>query len=286
MKLPRDPKALLRAAIKELDLFAQAEGSRLEVDENGHLVASKETPLERVARLAFCYLGPLFSEQIRKEQARKLSQLKQALLNARNIVRRHSDLILELKEGDDSQHKFDPVEAINRYNRVVAQNVSSKSVKCDERTRLLADKEIKGQTIELPKAPIKSPSQGDSVQKMFKEMAGAPLSGGLRKTIGAISPTQRTQLMTDTFRIKTTRQLQIELKKYNMSMPEIAKLVKESSLSIDEGSHPELIAMHQKITVGPGHDVLVSGFFKRHSADSKFLTMPFPALENLTVTKL
>ena len=59
----------MQAAIKELDLFTQSEVSRLEVSENGHLIASKETLLKKVVGLARSYIGPIFSEQVRQESS-------------------------------------------------------------------------------------------------------------------------------------------------------------------------------------------------------------------------
>lgn len=47
-KSPYDPKVILQAAIEEIDRFTQTEASRLEVDEDGRLIASKESPLEKV----------------------------------------------------------------------------------------------------------------------------------------------------------------------------------------------------------------------------------------------
>lgn len=102
----QDPTAVLQAAIEELEVFTQPDASRLEVNKEGRLVAAQETRLERVVGLARSYLGPLLSGQVRQEQEKKLSQLKQALLQARDIIQTHSPLIEKFKQGDDSQRKL------------------------------------------------------------------------------------------------------------------------------------------------------------------------------------
>ena len=288
MKLPRDPKALLQAAIEELDLFAKAKDSRLEVDENGHLVASKENPLEKVVRLARCYLGLIFSEQARQEQIKKLNDLKQAILQARKIVQSHSSLLLTLKEGDDSQRKFADyaLKAIERYNRVVVQEVSTKTydVYHDERNRLLLDEEIKGLPIELPSVQplsikLDSHPQLAAAQKMFDQMSRNEAA----KTNHITSSTHKKtiQFMIDTFHVKAIRMMRTHTQQNSIAA--IVPLVKGSPLEIDQESHPDFISMQQRIEVAPGNIILVSGFFKRHSSD-KFLAMPI--LENLRVTKL
>ena len=279
-----DPKVILQAAIKELDLFTQSEVSRLEVSENGHLIASKETLLKKVVGLARSYIGPIFSEQVRQEQARKFGELKQAILNARDIIQSHSALILKFKEGDDSQRTLAEyaLSAIQRYNSIITHEDSSETTKYDvynyERNLLLLDQEIKDRPIELPHTlTIKFDSHlGDHpARKMFKELSDAFNVEAFTKTNLAISTTHKKtiQFMIDTFHMKAIRMIQTHVHLQN-SMAEIVPLVKGAFLEIDEESNADFITMQQLLEMGPGFFILVSGCFKRHSSDPKFLTMP------------
>lgn len=283
-KSPYDPKVILQAAIEEIDRFTQSEASRLEVDEDGRLVASKESPLEKVMGLARSYIGPLFSEQRRREKAKKLEDLKQAVLNARDIIQSHSALIIKFKEGDDSQRKLADyaLSAIQRYNCVVSQTDPAGTAKYDvynyERQCLLSDEEIKGQAIELPHTlSIKFDSHPDvhPAHKMFKEISQTFLGGAVKKAAVSICPTHKKtlQFMIDTFHMKAIRMMQTHLSHQN-SMAEIVPIVKGTPLEIDEESHPGVIAMQQLLEVGPGFFILVSGCFKRNISDPKFLSMP------------
>lgn len=282
-KPTHDPKGMLQAAIEELDLFTQAEASRLEVGENGRLVASKESPLEKVVGLARCYIVPIFSEHRRREQAKKLEDLKQAILKARDIIQSHSALIIKFKEGDDAQRKLADyaLSAIQRYNAVVSQADEGETAKYEvynyERHRLLSDGEIKGQPIELPHTlSIKFDSHPDAhpASKMFKEMSQTlPMAAG--KKTASMCPTHKKtiQFMIDTFHMKAIRMMQTHLTQQN-SMAEIVPIVKGTPLEIDEESNPEFIAMQQLLEVGPGFSILVSGCFKRNAKDPIFLSMP------------
>lgn len=279
-QLPHDPKVVLQKAIKDLDIFTQSEASRLEVGEDGGLFATKESRLERVVGLARCYIGPLFSDQMKKQQEKRLSELKKAILQARDIIQSHSPLIEKFKEGDESQRKWaeSALLAIQRYNAIVAQ--SSDIMKPDvynyERKQLLLDQEIKGQQIELPHAiSIKYSSHPDAhpAHKMLRELSQA-LQGGVSKTPnqGLTAPTHKKtlQFMIDTFQMKAIRMMQTHL---HLSMAEIVSLVKQTAPEIDEDSNADVITMRQLLEVDAGSIILVTGCFKRNTS-SKFMTMP------------
>ncbi len=280
----QDPTAALQAAIEELEVFTKPEASRLEVGKDGRLVAAKENLLDRVMGLARCYMGPLFSEQVRQEQEKKLSDLKKAILQARDIIQSHSALIEKFKQGDDSQRKLAgyALEAIQRYNAVVAHDDSSWMEKYNvhnyERRRLLLDQEIKGHRIELPHTlSVKYDSHPDAhpAQKMLKELSETLLLGAAKKPCSALSPTHKknVQFMIDTFRMKAIRMIQTHLAQQS-TVAEVMQLVNQSNVEIDEENESNIIIIRQLLEVGPGSTVLLTGWFKRHFSDSKFMTMP------------
>lgn len=284
----QDPKVVLQTAIEEIDVFTQREASRLEVGEDGRLVAAKESRLERVVGLARCYIGLLFSDQVRKEQENRLGELKKAILQARDIIQSHSALIERFKEGDEAQRKLaeSALLAIERYNAIVAQESSPEKMKSEvynyERQRLLLDQEIKGQQIELPHTvTIKYDSHPDAhpAQKMLKELSRTLRSEVAKKSNQALSPTHKKtmQFMIDTFHVKAIVHLmQTPLRD---SVPEIIPLIKQTTPEIDEESSVDLITMRQLIEVDAGSVILVTGCFKRNASNPKFMTMPI--LENL-----
>lgn len=283
-KIFQDPKSILRKAIEAIDVFTRLEASRLELGKDGRLVAAKESRLERVVGLARCYIGPLFSDQLRKEQKERLLELKKAILRARDIIQSHSALIERFKEGDEAQRKLAELAliAIERYNAIVAQD-SSHIAKPDiynyEREQLLLDQEIKGQKIELPVTHIKYDSHPDNqfqfhpAHKMLKELSQALRVGASKKKNSSILPTHKKtmQFMIDTFHMKAIRMIETHLQK---SVAEIVPLVKQTMPEIDEESSTDLINMQQLIEVDAGSVILVTGCFNRNAPQSKFMTMP------------
>jgi hypothetical protein len=280
--LPQDPKVVLQTAIEELDVFTQSEASRLEVGENGRLVAARESRLERMVSLARSYIGPLFSDQVKKNQEKRLGELKKAILQARDIIQSHSRLIAKFKEGDEAQQKLaeSALVAILRYNAIVARENSSEMMKSDvynyERERLLLDQEIKGQPIELPNViTIKYDSHPDShpAQKMLKVLSQALYSDIPKKPSPSISPTHKKtlQFMIDTFHMKAIRMMQTHVQN---PMAEIVQLVKQNTPEIEEDGSVDLITMRQLIELDAGSVILVTGCFKKNISNSKFMTMP------------
>lgn len=281
----QDPTDTLQAAIEELSLFTQPEVSRLEVGADGRLIAAQETPLEKVVGLARCYLGPLLSDQARQKQKKKLNQIKQAILKARDIVQSHSALIEKLEQGNEAQRKLATyaLRAIQRYNAVVEQDNSAWSdnytIYNYERKHLLLDQEIKGHRIELLRTvSVKYDSHPDAnpAHKMLKELSAALTVGAVKKQYAAINSTHKksTQFMMDTFRMKSIRMLQTHSTQYNsLSFAEVLQLIKQTPIEIEESDEEDVLTMKQLLEVEPGSMILLTGCFKQH-ADSKFMTMP------------
>lgn len=285
----QDPKAILQIAIEELDVFTKLEASRLEVGENGRLVAAQESRLERVVGLARCYIAPFFSDQIKAQQEKRLVEIKKAILRARDIVKSHSPLIEKFKEGDEIQRKLaeSALSAIQRYNAIVAQDstgLSKSDVYNYERQRLLSDEEIKGQQIELPHTiSIKYDSHPDGhpAHQMLKELR--ELSQSSRRKIGQKSPSsvpthkKSIQFMIDTFQMKAIRMIEMHLKK---PVAEIVPLVKRAQPEIEEENSANLIHMQQLIEVDAGSVILVTGCFKCNAAH----LMAMPILDSFRLS--
>lgn len=276
----RNPTVVLQDAIEELESFTKSEASRLEVGEDGRLVAAKETRLERVVGLARSYIIPIFSDQVRREQQRKLSKIKQAILQARDIIQSHSALIEKFKEGDDSQQKLAAyaLEAIQRYNAIVAQDPSDETAKFDvynyERRHLLLDDEIKGLQIELPDV-VSIKYDSHPAQERLKELSKTLLLGAAKKQCSTFNPIHKKadQFMIDTFRMKSIRMIQTHLTQQN-TMAEVVQLVNQTPIEMDEESDPSVIIMRQLLEISPGSYILLTGNFKRNPSDSKFMRMP------------
>lgn len=279
----QDPKVILQSAIEELDVFTQLETSHLEIGENGRLVATKKSPLERVVGLARCYIAPLFSEQIRKEQQRKLLEVKKAILRARDIVKSHSPLIERYKAGDETQRKLaeSALLTIERYNAIVNQgNSSAKNEAYDfEQQLLLLDKEIKGQQIEMPyviSVKYNSHPHSHPAHETIKELSRTFDLGAVNKNkTPPITTHKKTlQFMIDTFQMKANRLIESHLQK---PISEIVPLIKQRKPEIDE--REEIIHMKQRIEIHAGAVILVTGSF-----NPKITTMPMPILDSFRLS--
>lgn len=290
-KISQHPKVVLEKAIEALEEFTQLQASRLELKEDGSLVASKNSRLERVISLARCYIAPLFSDQVRKEQQKKLQELKNAVLRARDHIKSHSALIEKYQKGDEAQRKLAALAlvAIERYNAIVAEDALSNS-KSDpynyERHQLLLDGEIKGQQIELPVTYMKSydshphqDSHSHTANKVLNELKDTFFIGAKNKTNSSISSTHKKEMqcMIDTFQIKAIRLIEAHLKK---SFAEIVPLVKKSIPEIVEGNNSDQIGMRQLIEVDAGSFILVTGCFQQSAAHSQIISMPLPIADS------
>lgn len=278
----QDPKIILQTAIEEIDVFTRLEASRLELGENGRLIAEEKSCLRKIVDLAYYYIGPFFSNQLRKEREKRLFELKKAILRARDVIQSHSALIEKFKEGDEAQRKLaeSALLTIQRYNAIVAQD-TSKNFKSKtyhyERRQLLLDQEIRGRKIECPRVvSVKYESHPDCcypAHKMLKELSQALSMGATSKDNQSISSTHKKNIpfMIDTFQMKAIRMIETHLQK---PIAEIVPLVKQTLPEIDENSAADFIRMQQLIEAESGLVILVTGCFKRNESHSKFLTMP------------
>lgn len=281
-----NPTEALQAAIEKLEIFTQPEAGGLEVQENGCLIAIKGKPLDRVISLARHFIVPIFSDQARQEREKKLSQIKQEILRARDIIQSHSSLIDKLKNGEPSQQKLaeSALDAIKRYNAVVERDYSSWTSKYDfynfERNQILLDEEIKGQPIELPHVvsiKFESHSASHPAQKSLRELSEAFLDKSIGRGCTNLSPTYKksNQFMLDTFRMKAIRMIQLHLSQHH-SMAEIVNLVKQTPIETNEENTVDLgqIIMCQVLEEVPGTRIILTGSFTRPAVDSKFMSMP------------
>lgn len=286
----QDPKTTLEDAIGELDVFTQLEASRFEVSENGRLVATKkESLLDRVVGLALCFIGPFFSEQIRKKQSENLLNIKKAILHARDIVKSHYSLIEKFQVGDDSQRRLaeHAITTIQKYNTIIQQgfaNTSNSDVYNFEREQLLLDQEIMGQQIEKPHAVslIKYHSQPNShiVHATLKELSNTLHSGAVQKNVTALSPIHKKtlQFMIDAFQIKAIKQIEERLQK---PLSEIVPLVKQTVPNIDDQT--DIIHMKQMIELNAGSQILVTACFNRRGTSSNLGSMPIPIVSDFNL---
>lgn len=292
-QISQHPQVVLQKAIEALEVFSHLQISHLELVEDGSLVASKNerkpSRLERVISLARCYIAPLFSDQLRKEQQKKLEKLKKALLWARDNIKSHSALIERYKKGDEAQRKLAELAliAIERYNAIVAEDtlIDSKAGTHNyERQQLLRDPEIKGQQIEFPVAYMKnydshSHSQSYPAHKMLNELKETLCIGAKKKKKSPILSTHKKEMqcMIDSFQVKANRLIEMHLKR---PVAEIVPLVKKNLPEIVEGNSADEIHMHQLIEIDAGSFIFVTGCFQRNTTHSNIINMPLPIADS------
>ena len=278
-----DPNHILQNAVEELEVFSSGESSVLDIGEDGRLIASKQTTLEKMVELVQTYLSPFLSSQLYQKRKEKIEGIKRAILHARDTIQSHFPLIEKLKMGDESQKKLAEcaLNAIQRYNAVIDPS-SSKSVKYEtynyQRQCLLLDQEIAGCQIELPQ-PIslnyQSHPYSHSAQQVLKELSHAFAAGAEKKSLSKKEAFSKhnLQFMKDTFHMKVIRMAQMHLEKQH-PIEDILSLAKEGEIEIQEGQDGALTMMRQVIEVGPGFWVEVSGSFKRNAQNPKFMAIP------------
>lgn len=285
-----NPTSILQAALEQIEVFTKLGAGNLDVQDDGKIVATTASGLDKIKGLVRSLVGPVFSAKLRQEQERKINQIKQQLLNARDIIQSHSLLIEKFREGDPTEQKWAQwaFESIKSYNAIVSQsqNEEKQSSKYDsfnyERSQLLLDEEIKGKEIRLPHAvSIKFDSNPNNhpAQKTFKEISQGLQVGAEAKTCSAISPTPKKmdQVMLDAFRMKGIRKIQHHWES-QQSIAEIMTLVQKTPISVHEESDSGLISMRQILEIIPGSILILTGAFKKQSVNSKL--MSFPILED------
>ncbi len=269
---------ILKTAIKKIDIFTQPEASSLEVKEDGSLIAKKKNRLEKFLGFAKSFMGPLLFATIRHQQEKKLYDLKQQILQARDVLQSHSSLIEKLKTGDSSQQKLanSALEAIQRYNSILKKDYKSLA-RYDfynyERNNLLSDKEIKGQLIQLPHTvSIKYDASvySDKTKTTLKELGIAFQANSFKKTHAVKQTTHKKaeQFMLDTFRMKAIRMIQSHLPQ-SYSTAEILQLITQSPINLELEN--ELVLIRQQLTIGPGSIIILFGSFKQ---SSDLMSMP------------
>jgi|GEM_PF-3042120 len=280
-----NPTEALEAAIGKLESFTQPEAGCIEIHEDGRLIATKSSALNRVKHLARHFIVPLFSEQALYQREKKLNRIKEEVLHARDILQSHANLIEKLRKGDVNQQKLahSALEAIKKYNAVVENDYYSWTTRYDfnnfERNQILLDNEIKGQKIELPNVVsinFESHTPSQPVQQSFKDLGQAFLKNASGTCAGLNpKPKKTAQFMTDTFRMKAVRMIQSHLT-HPQSMAEIVHLIRQTPIEIEE-EDPEnanLILMRQVVEEAPGFRIILTGSFKRLTTDLKFMSIP------------
>lgn len=273
-----DPTSILQAAIEQIEIFTKTEATRLEVKENGKLVAIEAKGLDSIIGLAKRLISPLLSEQVRQKQAQRLIQIKQQLLKARDTIQYHSVFIEELQGGDSAQQRFAnwALAAIKRYNAFIGREVKEPIWTNFERNTLLLDKEIKGKEIHLSHSiSIKYNSSNPHLaQKTLKELSEALVSVGVGKSYSAIHPTHKKtdQVMVDAFRLKASRMMQNHFSDL-LSLSEITQMINCTPIETKQDS-ASTAYLQQIIEILPGFRVILSGSFRKHSIDSKWMSFP------------
>jgi len=207
--------------------------------------------------------------------------LKEAILNDRDIIQSHALLIEKLKNGDTSQQKLAlyALEAIQRYNEILTKKNEDDNY---ERQCLLQDREIRENCIELH-SPISvkfdSHPQAHPAHKVLKELSTILNLDSSQSSCGAIQSTYKKsdQVMLDTFRMKAIRMIQTYLPK-QLADGEVHQLVHQMPIYIDQENQHDLIQMRQKIETAPGASIILTGYFKKQSNESKFI---MPMLDTL-----
>jgi hypothetical protein len=318
-----EPTKALQDAIEKLTLFTSPEAAHLELSEDGSLVPSQKlNPIDRMIGLAHCYITPLFSDKAKLEQEKKLHQIKQEILQARDTLKSHASLIEKLKQGDETEKKLahSALEMIGHYNAVISQDQSSLASKYDfynyERNRLLLDSEIKDQAIELPQTfSLKFDSHSTlPAQKTINELSSAlkigPDKGSIFNLKTAVVLSQEAQdfdcgskdcaswptptavfrfnsihKKTDQFMIDTFRMKTIRmLQNHPVQLGSMSEVVGlVKNTPIEiDVENANFITMRQMLEYCPGFNILLTGSFKRTGQDHKFMSMP--VLEDLRLT--
>ncbi len=274
--LPKHPESFktptddLQLAIDKINIFVQPNTSRLEINENGHLVEKNQSSLDRILSLAKSYIGPLFSDRRRTRQHRKLTKIKEEILWARDIIIGHFPLIEKFEQGNSSQRKFakSAREAIHRFNTIVAIDAKIHPIFNSfynfERKLLLQDVEIRGHQIQHPfatKVTYNSHPHCNIPSLKHRNPQNSPIH------------IKTKQFILDTFKLKTIRILSEHFKQ-EFTTAEIVHFVKQTTIDMSDQTESSELMLKFVIFIDPGSKITVNGTFKLHEASSKFLAMP------------
>lgn len=271
------PPSILQTALEQIEVFAKQGAGCLEVQEDGKLIATSISGLDKIKGIVRSFVSPIFSEKIRVCQHKKINQIKEELLNARDIIQSHSLLIEKLKEGDSYEQKWAhwALESIKSYNAVVsAHQIHNDQAFNFDRQQVLLDEEIKGKEITLPHVvSIKFDSNPNSftIQQTLKELSQIL---GETKTFCTLAskPKKMDQVMFDAFRMKGIRRIQQHWPG-EQSLVEIMPLIQRTPISYVEGS-TDTVSMKQVLEILPGSIMILTGNFKKQTSTSKFMGIP------------
>lgn len=270
----KNPLESLRSAISKLEAFVEQDNLEIE---DGELVIAKDKPLETMLERVRGFISSLFSEKAQQERNKKLQQIKQKILDAKDETNRYLPLLQRLQQGDSFQQGLAQriLEAIKKYNMAVSVS-GEETISSWIKNRLLSDDEIKGRQIPLPQSlfvkyeshPSAEPAQRtiQTLSELFgvnvakKELSAAP------------SYKQAKQVMEDAFRMKATRTIKAHLAQSNFLL-DVLKLMQQTPINVDE-EKDDRIAMRQKIELAPGSIITLAGAFKKQAAGSKFMSIP------------
>lgn len=268
----RNPLETLRSAISKLEVFVEQDNLKIE---DGELVADDQ-PLETMLDRVRDFIVSLFSEKARKERDKKLQQIKQKILDAKDEANRYLPLLQKLQQGDSSQQSLAhwALSAINKYNTAVSfADPEHESISSWIKNRLLLDEEIKGKPIDLPQSWfVRYDSHpAKSAQRTLQTLSEVLCLNVPKKEI-VPSPKETKQVMEDAFRMKATRTIKTHLAQANFLM-DVLKLLQQTPIQMDEEQNDQ-VTMHQRVELAPGSIITLTGAFKKQSAGSKLMSIP------------
>lgn len=247
----------LHAALEKIEVFTQQDDAAEVHVEADKLVAKTPGALEKTSR----FLGSIFSDQIRKEHEQRQSLVKQHVLQARDVIQAHIQLIHQWSQGGPEQQNLaaKALNIIDRFHAVIPQ-----------------DKDLKNSAIRFPhtvSAKLDSdPNQ--STQKIFKDLSEV---FSVRKESVYSSPTHKKseQVMNDTFRMKARRKAEEHLPP--LLLDTVIGLIVDSPIDFYEDPATNSIKATQVLEIFPGCMLVIAGSFSMK-------LMGFPILENLQLT--
>lgn len=259
---------ILQKAIENIEVFTKFH--EFEVGEDGRLITAESSRLEKIVKLASHALVPLLFSRKIEEHKNKVLRIKQAILDAREIIQSNATFIADLRRGTETERKFADyaLRTITTYNRIVSKTCEEK-IKDDSRYEkhlVLSDHDIEGVLIDFPARSISLKEELPDREENSREIPGIRLSD--KKLM---------QFMIDTFRMKAIRMMMTHLSK---SHKEVVPLIKRENPEIaeEDGS----VIVKQSIEVSPETTLTLIGNFRKRAQCG------FPHIEsfNLKTTSL
>jgi hypothetical protein len=271
----QNPLVIFQAALDALTIFTESKNARLEIKSDGQLNSSCITSLKKKVETVVSYMRSFFFTHIRQKQENRISEIKNIILHARDIVQSHTGLIEKFKEGNTTQREFAQrvLEAIHRYNCLVTLPVSHRlqeTMYNYEKKRLLSDQEIQNRPIELPSI---SKYQLHPAYKILQEVSAIKekTSYNLANPIHK----KQTQFMIDTFRMKAIRMIEAHKNNYGYSTAEILHLIKNTAITIQENKeNPLHSSIWQLLEISSNTTILLTGTFNKQISTENSFSMP------------